>query len=500
MDDTDIDNVEKYLKNCALNDLLNRLDDTVNEQCEFSLSYEQMTDIYGPRHASEPSEFRFELGDKKMIRQLVSHVKEMVDGNDKLTGLGHFELKKKKRVAKPLLSIAKPKRPNRRASSECEETIETLQSKLFKRVEEYFKKLNVDTTGLSKDMIDVEPNRVYGKVHCMLCKGDQKKKSCSKRVYYHKGTRSSFWTISNFQSHCENVHPTIATKCTVQKKKPATTSKRGVKSGVNKQVELNGSDISIAAMKPNLRKTKPKEESSAAVCDKSLEMIVIDSDADSDTPVENNNGSSYLDQFTKQMRKMVGFTLMNGDVQGQMKFQLKNDKVRYLSVVCTVPDGNCLFSALIHQLFGDPIGSKEHVNKTNKLRAAVVAHILIPDNFPLFQYNLQDHVFEIEKKKKSEISDLGEKCKGYVRDILSKPGEWGGVETIKAVSNMYKTNVAIFNENGFCYIIKSGDTNFNRTIMIAYRSIAKNGTLNHYDSVADMDPDDILASANSSST
>lgn len=508
VNEADIDSVEKYIKFDALRDVQNQLEQTFDAgdgDCDFLLDEEQLIEVYGPRYASNPSEFRFELGDKKMIRELVAHVKEIVDVNGKMKGLGHFEMKKK-RNTKQLLSTTTKTVKNQRATTKNDENIETLRAKLFKRYENYLKGLDVDISELSDDMVVVEPNLVVGKIHCIFCKGE-KKKSPPKSVYYHRGIKSCFWTISNYTSHCVNAHPNFISN----QNQNVTPVKRNAKTKVDKTKNKKNntkekkrricdscdSDDAHNVLLP--KKIKEKK-----VChnktDQSLEAVVIESETETDMAIENNNEISIYDQFSSQITKMIGFVLMNGDTQEKMYFQLTNDVKRCLYVVCTNPNGNCLFSALAHQLFGDPIESNEHLKKTNNLRAAVVAHILIPEYFPMFQHELEDRVFEIIKKKKSEIGDLVEECKKYVSDFLSNSGHWGGLETIKAVSNMYKTNVAVFNEQGSCYIIKSNDTTFTKTLMIAYRCYENEfgvKVYNHYDSITDMESDSIIASANS---
>lgn len=490
--------MENYIKDNALCDVINKFNETVDDECEFVLDDEQLNDIYGPRHASNPAKFKFELGDKKMIRQLASHVKGIVDENGKLKGLGHFEMKKKKKDTKQLISITKQKRPNPKASN-CQESIEMLHSKLYARIQNYLKELNVDFTDFNKDMVTVEPNRIFGAVNCILCTSEMKKSS-SKRVYYHFGSRSSFWTISNFKAHIESVHTSNIKKFPVKEKKTDVKKKRNGKLKSEKVTKhknkMYESDTPTANLNSN---SKPNKSSCNETFDESLEMVVIENDTENDMLMDENI-LSFAEQFFNQINKMVGYVLINGEGQQQMNFQLKNNTVRSLSVVCTIGDGNCLFSALTHQLFGDPIDSTEHVNKSKNLRAAVVAHILVPENFPSYQYNLQDRVFELKKKKKSQFEDLEQECKIYVREVLSKSGEWGGPETIRAVSNMYKTNIAVFEEDGACCIFKSQEKNFNRTIMIAYRYALNEyneRVYNHYDSITDMDPDDILTSANS---
>lgn len=154
-------------------------------------------------------------------------------------------------------------------------------------------------------------------------------------------------------------------------------------------------------------------------------------------------------------------------------------------------DNNCVFGALAHQLWMNKLSSREKKAATKKLRAEVVEHILNADNFPMFQHNIKDYIYEL--KKPNEITDMAAECKLYVRHKLSKDKEWGGSEVLLAVSNIYSTNVIVFYEDGICQKIKAVGKNYNRSIAIAYRYIGANKMVrNHYDSVCDANADDLL--------
>lgn len=90
-------------------------------------------------------------------------------------------------------------------------------------------------------------------------------------------------------------------------------------------------------------------------------------------------------------------------------------------------------------------------------------------------------------------------CKDYVRNVLSNRGEWGGMEVIKAASDIFASNILVYNERGSCCVIKNSDKRYDQILIIAYRYM-KNAKgeerLCHYASVTDLDPDSILATAN----
>lgn len=127
----------------------------------------------------------------------------------------------------------------------------------------------------------------------------------------------------------------------------------------------------------------------------------IDFNMKTGKPIEMNlcNDTSYFEQISRQITIMVGAVLQHSEIQEQMEFQLKNNTIGGLHVVKTKGDGNCLFSALSHQLYGDPMNSSIHVQKTKKLREAVVNYTLHPERFQTFESIVKDRVLGSKRKK-----------------------------------------------------------------------------------------------------
>lgn len=152
-------------------------------------------------------------------------------------------------------------------------------------------------------------------------------------------------------------------------------------------------------------------------------------------------------------------------------------------------DGNCLFASIVHQIYHYPTDSREHKVATKQLRADVVAHILLPENFDAFLFTLKDRVYDI--KTKHEIIDMNTECKNYVQNILSKNGVWGGHETIIAASRIYRKNIVTFDESGSYYTANNKNSMYDGTIALAYRIGHYDNTgkpiRNHYNSVSDID-------------
>lgn len=193
-------------------------------------------------------------------------------------------------------------------------------------------------------------------------------------------------------------------------------------------------------------------------------------------------------QLTQQINVMMSAVLRNSDSRKDMGFMISNS-MQTLNVANIAPDGNCLFSSLVHQLFRDKIGSKLHRQKTKQLRSRVVDHILNPNNFPKYINELKNRVFE--NKKKNDIENMETECKLWVKFCFSKAKVWGGWGTIYAVSELEKVNIIIFNEHDEFYTLRN-TKQYEQSICIAYRLPRDGkgeivlGARNHYDSVCDI--------------
>lgn len=66
--------------------------------------------------------------------------------------------------------------------------------------------------------------------------------------------------------------------------------------------------------------------------------------------------------------------------------------------------------------------------------------------------------------------------------------EYGGAETVKAISRMEHLNILVFCECGHVYFPMGFNSNYHKLIFFAYRLNGKSKTeRNHYDSVAEVD-------------
>lgn len=321
--------------------------------------------------------------------------------------------------------------------------------------------------------LNTEGESIYGNVMCIVCIREKCKTTRLKRVSYYQSPETNYWVLSNFKKHLENIHLFTASRSIVKRKKNKTKTK-----------EKHSSDKIITDSNDDL------DCESASI--HSEEVIIFEEL----TCVEDNNNQSpsLYARISNQLTHMVSAVLINGEGLHLMDSQLKQMEYKNVSIIKIKSDGNCLFSAIAHQLFRNPIASAEHKKCTSEIRAIFVEHILQPENFPDYFIALVDRVDDL--KNQSTNDDMEMECKMYARHVLSKPGKWGGLETILAVSNIYNVSVVIFNEQGPCYVVNGKKQTNDRVIMIAYRlGLNEKGEQihNHYDSVVDIDADTVFS-------
>lgn len=462
------------------------LSESMDAKCDALLDDDHLIQIFGKTYANCPEKFEFLPGEKDCIKKIAAHVKGLVDDG---TGEKLFkERKTKRRKTDIFLSSSHAGRKY----SVQKPNHSQLFNALFDSASNCLKGYNVDMTTWSEKCVNVDATGTNGHIHCILCDSDEKPKSVS---YYFSERRSSFWVMSNFKKHLEKVH-------FLELSRPNTVKLEPVKHKLIRKRPAKTSEKNLTIKQETEIKTQHTEHDSTLVIkvddiDSSIELIPVD---DQDSSFTTREPQLYT-QISEQIRAMVAAALINSEKQHDMEFQLKNQPSKYTSVVKTVLDGNCLFSALAHQLWRNKINhgkqSKgEHEKMTRKLRSSVVEHILQPENFPLYEASLQHRVSEL--KNLNDITDLNAECKIYVRHVLSREGQWGGLETINAISVIHRVNVLVINECGTAYLIKGSKETNDRTLLIAYRlnrDAAANFVYNHYDSITDMRSDDIFSLA-----
>lgn len=485
--DDDIQYCENEIKKNG-ESIENQLNDSAHMNCEINKQY--LVQTFGS-FSENPSQFHFLRGEISLIKQLVDHVKNIVDENGPNTGLERFKYKNKQarkaRCKQRLQSNEESKQSNPNnliqqttepdAANAQEDYISTqnsgtkiLSSSLFSRVKiclDSYQLADLDVEQLDESIVTVqyENNKIVGKIVCIICP-----KKTPKKVFYDQ--KSGHWVITNFQKHLQNSHKLV----------PAIPARKQQKF-----------DNEIDSIGTKNNESKDNETDPNLINSEHLEHKIInefESDSLKSDAIEDEDNDNWLyHQLTAQINVIMEAVLSNGEEEDAMIFKLNGEMVN-LTVVNILGNGNCLFAAIVHQLWQYPVNSTQHKNATEQLRSKVVDYILA--NFESFQFNLRDRVYE--SKSANEISDMAAECKSYVRNVLSRNGHYGGFETIKAVAEMYKVNVLTFIEGEECSFYSTTKIP-NKTITLAWRNgLACDGQQikNHYDSVYDVKPDYLL--------
>lgn len=153
------------------------------------------------------------------------------------------------------------------------------------------------------------------------------------------------------------------------------------------------------------------------------------------------------------------------------------DVVGGVVVARVIPcDGNCLFAALAHQMFLHPVGSVEHRLATLRLRSDVVSFYRSSLEYwmePLCAQALYTYGEEFAGSMSSvELVD-------YFLTDLSKPGVWGGEESLRAISQLHNYAIHVFRENSERSELNEGADDRLRII----HRLNVVGEYTHYDSV-----------------
>lgn len=510
INDEDINKMEQFMREEALEIAISNLRGNIGQNdespCDVLLDHEKKAEIFGNKFASCPEKFHLLPGDISCIKLLVTHVKQVVSTRSGRAQFNEKKRKKNKNEIHPLKAHAEQEM-TREEPAVSETNNEIFVEELFDKVNNCMKSYGLDIENWNGSLIEIDPSGTYARVYCILCDPDGDGHQNPKRIFYHSSeTRKGFWVLSNFSKHLENVHSLV--KHPSSRKKPASSidsntepnllPKRGKTST---HVMSDATDMkqkqkpkhaieyeyeSILPVEKHEMQIKQEFDETNHTLDLSVEII-------NSTASTNELKNTWLfAQLSDQMQLMIAAVITNGESQKKMEFILNGDSF-HLFVVETEDDGNCLFSALAHQLWQHEITSKQHEKMKKNLRSTVVEHILKPENYI---FALEERLRE--KKNIEGNDDLISECKLYVRHCLSRDRQWGGLESIKAVSCVYRVNVVVFNENGACYMIKRSGDEYNRTIAIAYRLRCTGDgeyKLCHYDSISEMDSNSIYSAS-----
>lgn len=435
-----------------------------------------LKDNFGELYMLNPSKFRFQAGDRKFIQLVIDHIRLEIKKKGRKRALHHFGYK-----------IDQPKKAKLTINkivegSDCTDLFDMLKTKLFDQVLQKLKAHYVPESILNifdKSFVKVdisENNDITGDVTCIVCyaQSEDPESIKPKSVFCRSKSGIKSWIISNFDKHLKRAH---SNKQNCTEKDP---------------VELNDK-LSYAPL--NEDNNNDNVEINKSAYNFSYGSLELSNEFDGDEFASKEK--IFNKQIGNQIIRMWNVATINGECLENVQCEDDNN-ILCVDVVEIPKDGNCLFSTIAHQLYGNDINSAEHEIATKNLRASVIKYI--QQNYDDFVYELRGHVYDLKDLDESHeihnIDNIEDACKYLLNKHLVLPGTWGGAETLKAITFMHNVNIIVFNENGPVYAIINGEQNTERSITVAYRlGSGEQQIRNHYDSVCNISADDIYKTA-----
>lgn len=393
------------------------------------------------------------------------------------------------------------------------------KSKLLERMTLLLEPFKMNITDADINMVNNGP-KVVANVICRLCEKEEKTTTITVQYSRSQVNHLFYWNTSNFGKHLmlqHNMEGENKNQIAHQKRKskqnktplvlqseesaPAKIKKEsGAQKRKNEQVEPMATRKSKRLKQMNTNETTesstPKYSAvEASVMDDSgiiIENTINSSETLEDEPnlttmTQDDLTAILVTQLSEQNLFLKENTKKMAHLSSEMKFMLKCD--RTIEVIELQKDGNCLFAALVHQIFGHNPGTKKSNTAVKSLRKQVVAHII--KKFDYFQFQIIGRLYEERDAGTLTLQDdIQKQAVEFVSNILARDGIFGGAETIKAVSELHDVNIVAFIENETCRFNFDFNPNFKRTVAIAYRLShlpdKPADHHNHYDSIKEI--------------
>lgn len=477
----DIDYVENFVKNEMVKYFSPRQhsDSTSNSDADCrdldaDLSEEEKPNFFGI-YASNPSQFAFMRGERKMLNALVDHVNSVEAENKSLE---HFQLKmngiekikiswKGTYQSKIGMHFGEINQYVKRRKVINENSNEEFRNDLFVKFHKFYIQTYRDSdygaSNLNKNMVEirmVNDSDIETKVQCIFCHQLNKIKKI--KIHCQISKNSQFWIFSNLKKHMDKHIQNNDGKSTEEPIFAEQSENDPEKNGENGEDEI--------LMQTN-----------ADIGEEEVEIRL-----DNDLTTEPQYEDLIFTQLSVQNLKMGNAIMLNAEKKQKFLFKLSDTASAVAHVTKIKSDGNCMFGALAHQLFYVKVNSTEHVKATKELRLKSVN--FIKENVKLFIHDIKGRVLE----KKGEIVDIDKECTFFLNQCLPQAGCWGGFESLKAISCVYKINVLILNESGDYYFANNFNPDYDRSVCIAFREANKLRKIcdgpdrNHYDPVVEI--------------
>lgn len=447
----------KYAENFVRTELLA----TLEARCNSSNIAFNQTDEHNflGIYTKNKDQFQIFPGEESLLLGIAEYLNAIVDGESFEDMAKDFKMPRNYKISRKdtaILSIGIFYTIDNNVCFEQHQTpTEELVNNLFSRIKPLLEKFAEKITPvrpISADMVRVKSvnNRIRVDMICVFCKGndtdddDLLKKICIQEETS-RASQKTYWNICNVRKHLK-VHQT-----------------------------------------QNMNIANDKAKSSLA-CDDLGTTTEQKKDKN-----ENIAKTKVYKQLANQVSTLIAKTDENQNEKNP-KIIKKGSKSYTVDVSKINEDGNCLFSSAAHQLFYTKVASDDHTKYLNQVRMECAEHIIL--NYDRYFVALK---MALEEEKEAEGSkkdiDFEIECKKLAEERLLQDGFWGGAESVMAISEVYKTNIVIFNENSSWYYANSFNSNYTETILLAYRQSNRKQNkkrYNHYDSVCGISKDALL--------
>lgn len=344
--------------------------------------------------------------------------------------------------------------------------------------------------------VTTEGCKYKGILSCLFCEDTV---GVNYQIYENSGS----WLFSNLYRHIKLYHLSTNNANVSRNQKRLAQLSLKAANGNDKRKKLietqtNQDEHSqlYSSTGDKIKEVMNKNDSDLAITTEPQPTVTDISEQQTDELGDAREDAIYL-QFATQIIKMKNSCILNNEkvIQFYSEQDLSENSTSNEVKCCRIRgNGDCLFASVSHQLFQAKIDSAQHDEYTRKLRSDVVRHI--QTNLPSFINCLKGRVYEDfengvkEKVKRIEKSENGKKdydekihalCKSFVDETLAG-GCWGGTESVKALSEIYKVNILFIEDDGTCNMVDRFNEKFHQSILLAYR---RNG--NHYESIVAMD-------------
>lgn len=351
-----------------------------------------------------------------------------------------------------------------------------VSAKVKELFENYLNKGLIPIANSSIDIVKFGGNRIRADVQCIFCERYRKKirVQCENR-----GKTALYFNYNNLKKHLklhmtkkasEIVHQIQLLPIVIGENENDTVAD-------TIQVESDPYNAKLAIFPTTL----PQENEIVLIAENSPRDLISKQCIVQHIPLSVSAAAQQLyDRFSSQISSLAG-TCSNEQQKIMMFKREATNRYGTVKIVSTLPDGNCLFAACIHQLYTVEVGSDAHKDLTSGLRHEISEYIKV--NLPYFE-----HV--IKQRIQNDTVYLAERNCTWNNFVehLSSPGFWGGSESLLAISKIYSANIVVFDENGPYYFATPYHEEHTRTVFLAYREYFDSGerTRKHYDSICEI--------------